>query len=67
MIRVGEGAGTMMHVPLPKGVGWDNVYRALLRNVMSCSKLPSYVPYKGTYVLYNGTYGASDQGQTLDV
>jgi hypothetical protein len=32
-----------------------------------CSELPSYVPYKGTYVLYDGTYGASDQGQMLDV
>jgi hypothetical protein len=32
-----------------------------------CRKLPRYVPYKGTYVLYDGTYGAPDQGQTLDV
>ncbi len=28
---------------------------------------PSYVPYKSTYVPYNGTFGAPDQGQTLDV
>jgi hypothetical protein len=28
---------------------------------------PRYVPYKGTYVLYDGTYGASDQGQMLDM
>jgi hypothetical protein len=35
--------------------------------VMNCCKLPSYVPYKGTYVLYDGTFGAPDQGQTLDV
>jgi hypothetical protein len=33
----------------------------------ACRKLPSYVLYKGTYVPYNGTFGAPDQGQTLDV
>ncbi len=32
-----------------------------------CCKPPSYVPYKGTYVLYKGTFGAPDQGQMLDV
>ena len=32
-----------------------------------CHKPPSYVPYKGTYVSYNGTFGAPDQGQTLEV
>jgi hypothetical protein len=32
-----------------------------------CRRPPRYVPYKGTFVLYNGTYGAPDQGQTLDV
>ncbi len=32
-----------------------------------CRKQPRYVPYKGTYVLYDGTYGMPDQGQTLDV
>ncbi len=35
------------------------------RNTL-CRKPPSYVPYKGTYVLYDGTFGAPDQGQTLD-
>jgi hypothetical protein len=33
----------------------------------TCRKPPSYVPYKCTYVPYNSTFGASDQGQTLDV
>jgi hypothetical protein len=33
----------------------------------ACHKLPRYVPYKGTYVQYDGTYGTSNQGQTLDV
>jgi hypothetical protein len=33
----------------------------------ACRKPPRYVPYKCTYVLYNGTFGTSDQGQTLDV
>ncbi len=28
---------------------------------------PSYVPYKGTYVPYKSTFGAPDQGQTLDM
>ncbi len=32
-----------------------------------CHKPPRYVPYKGTFVPYNGTYGVPDQGQTLDV
>ncbi len=32
-----------------------------------CCKPPRDVPYKCTYVLYNGTFGASDQGQTLDM
>jgi hypothetical protein len=33
----------------------------------SCRKPPRYVPYKCTYVPYNGTFGASDQGQMLDL
>jgi hypothetical protein len=32
-----------------------------------CRKPPSYVPYKGTYVPYDGAFGAPDQGQTLDM
>jgi hypothetical protein len=32
-----------------------------------CHKPPSFVPYKGAYVPYDGTFGAPDQGQTLDV
>jgi hypothetical protein len=28
----------------------------------ACHKPPRYVPYKCTYVPYNGTFGASDQG-----
>ena len=32
----------------------------------SCHKPSRDVLYKGNYVPYNGTYGASDQGQTLD-
>ncbi len=35
--------------------------------VTHCHKPPRYVPYKCTYVPYTGTFGASDQGQTLDV
>ncbi len=35
--------------------------------VTFCRKPPRYVPYKGTYVQYDGTYGASDQGQMLDM
>ncbi len=35
--------------------------------IMACCKPPSFVPYKGTYVPYDGTFGAPDQGQTLDV
>jgi hypothetical protein len=32
-----------------------------------CCKLPRYVPYKCTYVPYDGTFGKSNQGQTLDM
>jgi hypothetical protein len=32
-----------------------------------CRNPPRDVPYKCTSVLYNGTFGASDQGQMLDV
>ncbi len=35
--------------------------------IKRCRKPPRYVPYKCTYVPYNGTFGASDQGQMLDV
>jgi hypothetical protein len=37
-----------------------------LRN-RSCRKPPSYVPDKGTYVPYDGTFGMPDQVQRLDV
>ena len=30
--------------------------------VINCRKPPWYVPYKGNYVPYDGTYGAPDQG-----
>ncbi len=32
-----------------------------------CCRPPRYVPYNGTYVPNDGTYGAPDQGQMLDV
>ncbi len=32
-----------------------------------CHRPSRYVPYKGTFVLYDGTFGGSNQGQTLDV
>jgi hypothetical protein len=35
--------------------------------VVVCRKPPRYVPYKCTYVPYDGTFGASNQGQMLDV
>ncbi len=36
-------------------------------NSYICCKSSRYVLYKCTYVPYDGTFGASDQGQTLDV
>jgi hypothetical protein len=33
----------------------------------SFCKPPRYVPYKYTYVQYDGTFGMSNQGQMLDV
>ncbi len=37
-------------------------------SIMTPCRRPSrYVPYKGTFVPYDGTYGAPDQGQMLDV
>ncbi len=43
---------------------WDGINRI---EVNTCRKPPSNVPYKGTYVPYDGIFGAPDQGQTLDV
>jgi hypothetical protein len=40
------------------------LYAIIYRFVVSC--LEMYCT-KRTYVLYHGTFGASDQGQTLDV
>jgi hypothetical protein len=40
------------------------LYRGRYR---SCRKPPRYVPYKCTYVPCDGTFGASDQGQMLEV
>ncbi len=37
------------------------------RGAWLCRKPLRYVLYKCTYVPYNGTFGASNQGQTLDV
>ncbi len=37
------------------------------RLLLPCCKPPRYVPYKCTYVPYDGTFGMSDQGQMLDV
>jgi hypothetical protein len=34
---------------------------------IACRRPSRYVPYKGTFVPYDGTYGTPDQGQTLDV
>ncbi len=45
----------------------SNRYIHVIGEVKDCHKPPRYVPYKGTFVLYDGTYGAPDQGQTLDV
>jgi hypothetical protein len=39
----------------------------VMKSLPSCCMPPRYVTYKGTYVPYNGTYGASDQGKTLGV
>ncbi len=33
----------------------------------NCRRPSRYVPYKGTFVPYDGTYGVPDQGQMLDV
>jgi hypothetical protein len=35
--------------------------------ILICRKPPRDVPYKCTYVPYDGTFGEADQGQTLDV
>ncbi len=42
-------------------------WREIVFGVTNCRMPPSYVPYKGTYVLYKGTFGEPDQGQMLDV
>jgi hypothetical protein len=44
-----------------------NTENLLTNSNCLCHKPPRYVPYKSTYVPYDGTFGAHDQGQTLDV
>ncbi len=50
-----------------KHLGLLDCWLLVWTKISSCRKPPRYVPYKGTYVPNDGTYGASDQGQTLDV
>ncbi len=59
------------------GIKWELLFKWYRRVATSkltqdaqhttCRKPPRYVPYKCTYVPYDGTFGASDQGQMLDV
>ncbi len=37
------------------------------KSLSKCCKPPRYVLYKCTYVPYDGTFGASNQGQMLDM
>jgi hypothetical protein len=50
-------------------LGYGSSSYALLRSLIIafCRRPSRYVPYKGTFVPYDSTYGAPDQGQTLDV
>jgi hypothetical protein len=56
------------HCPLCCDEGRVPCASPLMPNIdIDCHKPPRYVPYKCTYVPYDGTFGMSDQGQTLDV
>jgi hypothetical protein len=46
---------------------FDILFIANWNKIRGCRKPPRYVLYKGTYVPYDGTYGAPDQAQMLDV
>ncbi len=50
-------------VPAPE----SSVLEGQVLAPISCRRLSRYVPYKGTFVLYDGTHGAPDQGQMLEV
>ncbi len=65
-----EASCSLNHdTPASFGFGHTPIFQNLAPTALTgiCRKPPRYVPYKGTYVLYDGTYGAPDQGQTLDV
>ncbi len=69
----GKLSTTVFHLP-NSAIAPVTTRNKLLHNVRepahsvnTCRKLPRYVPYKCTYVPYDGTFGASDQGQTLEV
>jgi hypothetical protein len=46
---------------------FNKILQAKNMRSSTCHKPPKYVLYKGTYVPYDGTYGAPDQGQMLDM
>ena len=47
--------------------GLNDLFMLIIWKASVCRKPPSYVPYKGTYEPYDGTFGALEQGQRLDV
>ncbi len=54
-------------IPKPLQLGAVKLYHHYLQHpghthLEECCKPPRYVPYKCTYVPYDGTFGASNQG-----
>ncbi len=48
-------------------VKWEETRKKDTVHLGDCRKPSRYVLYKCTYVPYDGTFGMSNQGQTLDV
>jgi hypothetical protein len=67
LMESGQNVPQLTHVTFPNSHMIINDYKALPSSIKCCRKPPRYVPYKCTYVPYDGTFCASDQGQTLDV
>ncbi len=56
-----------MRCALPNAACPGLLRKHMVAAIRRCRKLPRCVPYKGTSVPYDGTFGVPDQGQMLDV
>jgi hypothetical protein len=54
-------AGVVRAMAMARKTAMASTTTTTTKAMTACCKLPRYVPFKCTYVSYNGTFGASDQ------